>query len=102
MNLVELQRKLLAVARRNSPSDRVPFAFEKRIMARLAVVPVLDISALWARALLRAAGLCAAVTLVLGAWSLLTSSPPENDLYRHLETTLFATVDQDLPDDSSL
>ena len=36
MNLAELERKLIAAARANPPSDRVPYAFEKRIMARLA------------------------------------------------------------------
>ena len=40
MNLAELERKLIAAARANPPSDRVPYAFEKRIMARLAARPV--------------------------------------------------------------
>jgi len=35
MNLAGLQRKLIAAARANPPSDRVPFAFEKRILAQL-------------------------------------------------------------------
>ena len=55
MNLAELERKLIAAARANPPSDRVPYAFEKRIMARLAARPVADGWALWARALWRAA-----------------------------------------------
>ena len=29
MNLAELERKLIAAARANPPSDRVPYAFEK-------------------------------------------------------------------------
>ena len=33
MNLVELQKKLLAAARTDVPGDQVPYAFEKRIMA---------------------------------------------------------------------
>ena len=53
MNLAELERKLIAAARANPPSDRVPYAFEKRIMARLAAWPVADSWALWARALWR-------------------------------------------------
>ena len=48
MNLAELERKLIAAARANPPSDRVPYAFEKRIMARLAARPVVDGWALWA------------------------------------------------------
>lgn len=35
MNIDDLQRRLLGVARRNPPSTQVPYAFEKRIMARL-------------------------------------------------------------------
>ena len=106
MNLTELQRKLLAAARRNLPSDRVPFAFERRVMARLTVQPLLDVWALWARALWRAAAPCVAVMLVLGAWSLFTPAkpPPPSDLSQDLENTLLATVDQDLhlPVDPSL
>ena len=49
MNLFELKKKLLAAARRNPPSDRVPYAFEKRIMAHLAAQPLLDAWAFWVR-----------------------------------------------------
>ena len=42
MNLAELEQKLVAAARANPPSDGVPYAFEKRIMARLATRPVMD------------------------------------------------------------
>src|ERR1035441_10170892 len=58
MNVTQLERKLIAAARANPPSDRVPYAFEKRIMAHLAAQPVVDDWALWARALLRAAAPC--------------------------------------------
>lgn len=103
MNLAELERKLLATARANPPSDRVPYAFEKRIMALLAAQPVMDGWALWGRALWRAAAPCAAIMLLLGAWSWLTpqSSPPANDLSQALEQTLLAAVDQDQSLDST-
>jgi len=105
MNLAELEQKLVAAARANPPGDRVPFASEKRIMARLAARPVLDGWALWARALWRAAAPCAAIMLLLGAWSLfappspapLTPAPAKTayDLSQELEQTLLATVDPD-------
>ena len=97
MNLAELERKLIAAARANPPSDRVPYAFEKRILARLAARPVADGWALWARALWRAAAPCVAIMLLLGAWSFFDSqgSPPANDLSQDLEQTLLAAVDQD-------
>jgi hypothetical protein len=104
MNLAEIQQNLLATARKNLPSDRVPFGFERRVMARLTVQPLLDIWALWARALWRAAAPCVAIMLVLAAWSLFTptKSPPPGNLSQDLENTLLATMDPELPVDSSL
>ena len=103
MNVAELERKLIAVAQANPPSDRVPYAFEKRIMARLAARPVVDDWALWARALWRAAAPCVAIMLLLGAWSFFApqTSISANDLSQQLEQTLLAAVDQDQPADST-
>jgi hypothetical protein len=103
MNLAQLERKLIAAARANPPSDRAPYAFEKRIMARLAARPVVDGWALWARALWRAAAPCVAIMLLLGAWSFFVSrsSTPASDLSQDLEKTLLAAVDQDQPADSA-
>jgi hypothetical protein len=97
MNLAELEQKLVSAARANPPSDRVPYAFEKRIMARVAARPVVDDWALWARALWRAAAPCAAIMLLLGAWSFFAPpvNAPANDLSQQLEQTLLAAVDQD-------
>src|SRR2546429_320289 len=39
MNLAELHKKLLAAARAHQPRADVPYAFEKRVMARLAGKP---------------------------------------------------------------
>ena len=103
MNLAELERKLIAAARANPPSERVPHAFEKRIMANLAARPVADDWALWARALWRAAAPCVAIMLLLGAWSFFDpqGSTAANDLSQELENTLLAAVDQDQTTDST-
>lgn len=103
MNLAKLERKLIAAARGNLPSDQVPYTFEKRIMARLAARPVVDEWALWARALWRAAASCVAIMLLLGAWSFFVppTSASANDLSQELEQTLLAAVDQDQPTDST-
>ena len=102
MNLAKLEQKLVAAARANPPSERVPYAFEKRIMARLAAQSVPDDWALWARALWRAAAPCVAIMLLLGAWSLFVphSGTSANDVSQELEKTLLAAVDQDQPTDS--
>ena len=103
MNLAQLERKLIAAARANPPSDRVPYAFGKRIMARLAAGPVLDRWELWGRALWRATAPCVAIMLLLGAWALFAPqhNTPANDLSQQLEQTLLAAVDQEQPIDSA-
>jgi hypothetical protein len=102
MNLVLLERKLIASARAHPPGDQVPYAFEKRILARLTGPATLARSELWARALWRAAAACAAITLLLGVWSLLVPQRrPAADLSQALEQTLLAAVDQDQATDSA-
>jgi len=81
----------------------VPYAFEKRIIARLRAHPGLDHWALWAQALWRGVAPCVAIMLLLGAWSLFTPSvkAPTGDLSQEIENTLLAAVDQDQPADST-
>jgi hypothetical protein len=97
MNLAELERKLIAAARSNPPSDHVPYAFEKRVMARLAERPAVDVSAVWVRALWRAAASCLVVVVLLSVWSFLSSAggSASKDLSQQFEKTLLAAVDQE-------
>jgi len=95
MNLAELQRKLLAAARANPPTDTVPYAFEKRILARLAEAPVLDTWALWNRVLWRAAAPCVALCLTLSVWSYFAGSDATSPevLAADLESAVLAPFD---------
>jgi hypothetical protein len=97
MDLNALQQRLLAAARMQPPNGRVPLAFEKRILARLADRPVSDPWVFWVRGLWRAAASCAALCLVLGGWMLL--NPPLNgseaEFSQQFENTVFAAVDQE-------
>jgi hypothetical protein len=98
MNLAELQRILVAAARANPPSDRVPHAFEKRIMARLAPRPALDTWTFWALALWRGAALCVGIMLLLSAWSFYgptDSGVRGGDFSQDFENAVFAVVDQE-------
>ena len=70
MNWNELHDKLMAVARKNPPSDHVPYAFEKRIMSRLAAVGPANPWVLWGGPLWRAAVSCVAITVLCGLWAL--------------------------------
>ena len=93
MNLQKLQQKLLAAARSNPPSDHVPYAFEKRIMAHLSK-PVMDVWSAWGRSLWRAAAACAVVSALLGGWTVQTSPTEKMDLGQAFENTVFAALDE--------
>lgn len=104
MNLESLRQKLLATARANPPADRVPYAFEKRILARIARQPAFDPTVFWAHGLWRATAPCIAIALLLGVWSFIgthnssATIPSETgDLAQHFEQTMLATVTADEP-----
>ena len=69
MELDELNRRLIAAARANPPSDMVPLAFEKRIMAGLRSRPGPDAWDLWTAVLWRAVAPCLGLTLLLSTWA---------------------------------
>ncbi len=100
MNLAELQKKLIAAARLQTPDERVPYAFEKRITALIAARKAADQWLFWTRGLWRAAAACVAVACFFGAVSLFTPKTVENtnDLSQDFENTLLASAD--LPDTS--
>ena len=96
MNLLELQRKLIAAARANVPADRVPYAFEKRVSALLASRVTRQNLDLWVHGLWRAAVSCVVIALVCGAWAVFAPTIKTNstDLTQDFENTLLASVDQ--------
>src|ERR1041385_5611001 len=100
MNLIELERKLFALARTRPISNAVPYAFEKRIMARLQRHSVDQLS-LWAQALWRATAPCVAIMLLFGGWCLFApaNTAPGIDLPQQFENTVLAAVDQEQPAD---
>ena len=90
----QLERKLIAAAKANPPTESVPYAFEQRIMANLGKVPVIDLWADWSRALWRAAAPCVAVALALGVWHAYADhmNNGATDLSQDLERTVLASV----------
>jgi hypothetical protein len=96
MNIAELQRKLTASARQQLPDDRVPYAFEKRIMALIAERATVSARLIWARGLWHAAISCVALAAVCGAVSFFmpAAADTSNDLSQDFENTLLASVDQ--------
>ena len=99
MNLNDLQGKLIAAARAHAPSEKVPYAFEKRIIQRIKDLHAVDTYALWANALWRAAAPCVAIALLLSAWSVLSSTAGSSnpDLSQEFENTVLAAANVDQP-----
>ena len=97
MNLAELQKKLIAAARLQPPDVRVPYAFEKRIMAHLDARAANHrwVSA-WTHSLWRAAVSCVVVAMLFGVWTILepAGAPAPDDLSQDFQNTLLASVDQ--------
>lgn len=96
MNLAELERKLFAAARAHPPREKVPYAFEKRIMAQLSTRTLPDVWSAWGGALWRAAAPCVALTIALGAWTYFsTGTSQPADWSQDFENAVFAAAVQD-------
>lgn len=92
MDLDRLQQRLFAEARSVPPGDGVPYAFEKRVMARLASAPTTDPWLLWGRALWRSAAVCVSLSLLLSVWSVWPAAESEPVT---LESTVFAAAEEE-------
>ena len=73
MNTDILLKKLMTAAKKNRPSEHVPYAFEKRIMAHIAEMPVYDSIAVWSKMLWRAVAPCIIIMIMACLWALATS-----------------------------
>ncbi|HWD19557.1 MAG TPA: hypothetical protein VHB20_09770 [Verrucomicrobiae bacterium] len=97
MNLSDLQTKLLRAARQAPPRDTVPYAFEKRIMHRLASAAPENPWAAWGSSLWRGALACMAVTILCAVWSYSGSRPApvaSTDFSQDLQSVVFASMGQ--------
>ena len=97
MDIRKLHETLIRTARTNPPGDGVPYAFEKRIMARLRALAPEDPLRQWSHALWRAAALCLGIMLLLGAYSFTEqrSNSSEADLSQQMEHAVLAEVEQE-------
>jgi hypothetical protein len=94
MNIENLRQKLLNAGRQAPTSDRVPLAFERRIMARIGHAIPLDPWIFWNRILWRFAGPCVALTLLAGAfnWFGQPETAETENFFQDLETVLYAPL----------
>jgi hypothetical protein len=93
MDLLKQSQKLIVAARTIPGDDRVPYAFHRRIMARLAGHTAVDFWEPWGRAFSRAALCSVALMLLLAIGSFLIPSTGPASLSQDVETTLLAAVD---------
>lgn len=95
MNIRNIQNNLILAAKSNPPSDRVPYAFEKRIMQRIGSLPKVDVWSLWGQGLWRAVAPCFAIMVLIFAWSTFVQKPsPAPELVASdFESTVLAPLD---------
>lgn len=93
MNLDSLQNKLISAARRLPSDERVPLAFEKRVMAHLTSAPRAGELQWWGRALWYGARACAAVALAMSVWSFVPADSADG-LSDQLEQTVLASANE--------
>jgi hypothetical protein len=94
MDFEQLRKQLIAAARNRPPSDSVPYAFEKRIMAHLTRQVLVDPWAVWGRALWRAAAPCVAIMCAMTIWAIFSGDflSSKNSIATDLESTVFAPL----------
>jgi len=97
MDLAALHEKLVAAARSCPVAEKVPYAFEKRVVACLLSRSPADKWEDLARGLWRAAASCVGVALLLCAWSFFrpAETSPTNDFALDFEQTVMAAAHQE-------
>ncbi|HAB19816.1 MAG TPA: hypothetical protein PLX89_13960 [Verrucomicrobiota bacterium] len=94
MKLDSLLNTLLTAARQETPSDRVPYAFEHRVMARLRESSPVDSLAAWTAGLWRAAFPSLAIAgLLVGADVLIPDRERDVAANDTLEVALVSSAD---------
>ncbi|HEY3862943.1 MAG TPA: hypothetical protein VGO59_13750 [Verrucomicrobiae bacterium] len=96
----EVYAKLLAAARKHPPGEQVPYAFEKRIVARLEARPAPSVWGLWCRPLWHAAISCVAITVLCGLWAYgsRAHTEPADNFSQDFEAAVFAPMNQQIED----
>ena len=105
MKQSDLEQKLWKMARACPPSDHVPYAFEKRVMAGLRGRSIPDPITAWARLLWRSVAPCLALTILLGFYAVQDPAPTvsskspvtvQTDTAPNLEDTLVTPIQEEV------
>ena len=92
MNENEKLKQFVRIARSIPSEERVPLAFEKRIMSRLAQLRPIDAIEVWGRIFWRVAACGLGVALLAAAWTAFhrEPTPRTQDLANDLDKTILA------------
>ena len=95
MNKIEqFEKRLLAAGREAPVDDSVPFAFEKRVMARIRQLRPVDAWSAWGAALWRGLAPCLGIVVVVVAWNALNLRESGRAPFASaLEATFYAPVE---------
>lgn len=97
MEAEDLKHRLIRAARTIPPDGRVPFGFERRVMARLEAAGLRDEWILWSRALWRAAVPCVLILVCSGLWAWQSRQfNPSADLAQKIEDAVLSELNQNL------
>ena len=88
--------EFVKLAREVPRDERVPYAFEKRIMAYLAQTPAPDFLAMWTHALWRAVVPCVGIMLIVAAISFTQTDDSNTDLETELDNAVMTPPDSTL------
>ena len=90
-----LLNRFTKIAQAQTPDERVPYAFEKRIMAHLRNSKAADIWTIWSGAMWRAAFSCLLICFLTGVAISYSDASSAELFASDLERTVLAPVDVD-------
>ena len=88
-----LRKQLVHAARAKRPSDQVPYAFSKRIMAGLTKQKPFDLWNIWSRILWKSAASCIGITLFCGVWAIFCVESHDEIFGNDFEEVMFSALE---------
>ena len=89
-----IRKQLIHAARAQMPSDKVPYAFSKRIMANLTMQKPFDLWNLWSRILWKSAASCVGITVFCGAWAIFHIETSHDEIFGNdLEEVMLSALE---------
>ena len=85
--------EFVKLARELPRDERVPYAFEKRVMAHIGEIAAPDLLSLWTRALWRAVAPCFGIMLIAVAVSFTQTRDSNTDIETELDNAVMMAPD---------